>query len=239
MPFPISKYFVNSPFMSSARSSSNLRVTCQPWFGALIAILIVAVVIGGSFALKAFGDSRTDSSVSGRRGAAGSDPSWPIRITFVNSSSFTIAVDVTNVKRGDWDYPAPDSAAPKGLRGAWIDPGQTVAVTLAVDSSTTMHAPFNVSTTPIAGSSKGGVITFYSQVNYGGIEMTAGTPSFWSWPTSERPTSLTDSSCSPTWSGSAGSYELKGGRTGAITATATCQGASDTTTVITFTDTKS
>ena len=231
---------LHSPLMNSARRSSSRRPSGQPWFGVVCAVIIVAVVLGGSFALKAVGDSRSDSSASGGRGASGSETTWlKTRLVFVNSSSVTVATDVTNVKRGDWGFPAPDSAAPNGLRGAWIDPGQSVSVTLAVDSSFTMHAPFNVSTTPLAGSSRGGVITFYSQVNYSGTEGAAGTPSFWSWPTMERPAEATITSCSATWSGPAGSYVLKGGQTGAITATATCEGVPYTTTTITFTDTKS
>lgn len=231
MPFPISKYFVNSPSMSSARSSSNLRVTRQPWFGALIAILIVAVVIGGSFALKAFGDSRSESAAPVKRGAS-SDSSLSIVLT--NSSSVTIRTDVTGVRRGDWGYPAPDSAAPNGLSGAWIDPGQSLSVTLTHDGSISEHAPFNLSTTPSAGVSRGGVITLYGQVSVFVTENTSGTD-YWSWPTSDVGPS---GNCPPAWSGPAGSYEIRGGRPGSITATATC-GSSRFTTVITFTDTKS
>ena len=215
--------------MSSARSSSNLRVSRQPWFGVLIALVIVAVVVGGSFALKAFGDSRTEVE----RGALDGDT---LQIDLVNSSSVTVVVDVTGVKEGDWRFPAPDSAAPDGLRGTWIDPGQRLSVTLALAASNTTHAPFKLSTTPMAGSSTGGVMTLYGQSKffsgYGTI--------YWSWPTAEVPPSEGCSSI-PDWSGPAGSYEFRGGRTGSITATARCDIplGYERVTVITFTDTAS
>ena len=225
--------------MNSAQRSSSPRPSRQPWFGIACAVVIVAVVLGGSFALKAVGDSRSDSSASGSRGAAGSEPNHPLIITLQNSSSVTIAVDVTNVSRGDWGYPAPDSAAPNGLRGAWIDPGQNASVRLARDSRTTQHAPFNVSTTPSAGSSTGRTITFYSQLFYVGAEG-GGNFLYWSWPTPQEE-SVVGVSCSPAWSGPAGSYVLRDGRTGSITATANCLWNSDNeiVTTITFTDTKS
>ena len=217
--------------MSSTRSSSNLRISRQPWFGVLIALVIVAVVIGGSFALKAFGDSRTDSSAPVKRGAL---PDTSLYITLKNSSSVPVRIDATGVTRGDWGYPAPDSAAPNGLSGAWIDPGQSFSVTLTHDGSITKHSPFNLSTTPSAGSSRGGVITLYGQSSYFTTE-NSSRADYWSWPVKDVGDSV---NCPPAWSGPAGSYELRGGRTGSITATATC-GTPGITTVITFTDTAS
>jgi hypothetical protein len=225
--------------MNNTQRSSTLRVSRQPWFGVVIALVIIAAVIAGSFGLKAFGDSRTDSSASDIRGAAESEANLPVNIDLVNSSSVTVVVDVTNVKREDWGYPAPDSEAPNGLRGAWIDPGQSVSVTLSIDNMNTRHAPFNLSTTPIAGSSSGGAITFYSQMNLGEAQSSPGSPSFWSWPTRERPAEVTKAGCSPVWSEPAGNYVLRDGRQGSITATATCRGVGETTTIITFTDAKS
>lgn len=221
--------------MSSSGRSSNIRARRQPWFGVVVTLVVVAVVIAGSFALKAFGDSRDDGSDSANRGAAGGES---LNIVLKNSSSVTIAIGVINVKREEWNFPAPDSAAPKGLQGAWIDPGESLSVTLSLDNPTNPHSPFKVTTTPMAGSSIGGVITLFGQLTYtGGGEFSSGSSSFWTWPTSDVP-SNTPCTMVPKWSGPAGSYQLKGGRSGSITATATCQGTGDTA-VITFTDTKS
>ena len=152
---------VHSPLVSSSGRSLNIRARRQPWFGVVVTLVVVAVVIAGSFALKAFGDSREEGSDSANRGAAGGES---LNIVLKNSSSVTIAIGVINVKREEWNFPAPDSAAPKGLQGAWIDPGESLSVTLSLDNPTNPHSPFKVTTTPMAGSSIGGVITLFGQL---------------------------------------------------------------------------
>jgi hypothetical protein len=230
--------------VNKTQRSAYPRARRQPWFGFVFSVVAIALIFAGSFALSAFGDSRDGNDSSGARSAAGAEPDFPVRIELVNSSSVTVVLNPTNVRASEWGFPAPDSATPDGLRGVWLDPGAKVDVTLAL-SSWVSFASFDLSTLPIAGSSSGRAITFHDQENTltipggDGIIMLR---SPWVWPTAERPNSVTSSGCSPSWSGPAGSFSVRGGPTGSLLATATClNSGSDgdlisTTTVITFTD---
>jgi len=234
------------PVMSRSRSDGRPRPTRQPWFGLAVAIVAVVVIVGGCFALKSVGDSRTDSAGSDERSASADDPRLAVRMTLTNSASMTVFVNAINVVRADWYERAPDENRTDALNGRWIDPGETVAVVFGL-ASTERQSNWDLSTLPVARSSSGGVITFYPQTN------TPVTPdsksvvdhdSWWYWPTSARPTSVSTSGCSPTWSGPVGGFTDASGRTGTLTATVTCTGQTElggplyTTTNITFTDSR-
>ena len=231
--------------MSGSQSLGHGRRTRQPWFGVVVAIVSVAVVFVGCFALKSVGDSRIDSAGRVGRLAAGEEPLAAMRMTLTNSSSVTMFVNAINVIRSDWTYPAPDENQTDALKGRWIDPGETVSVEFGIRYST-RQSRWDLSTLPVSRSSTGGAITFYPQTNSPGGPGEQGIGyhhSFWYWPTSARPGSVQATGCSPTWSGPAGQFtDSKGGK-GSITATATCSGDDaqpmETTTHITFTETRS
>ena len=222
------------------------------WSSAIVVVIFAAIVGLAGWGLSSAGGVEDPTAGGGRRAAGGSPPEVPI--TLDNQSSHTVFLSARNVVGDAWQMPRPDARPPGGLDGVYVDPGQTYSVTLSGDElwweRKQSEAVFTLGSTPMVGQSRGASFALYPQTtNFACVSSGQGGCirifSTWVWPTATGPDGHTDDSsgCSSTWSGPAGTYQLRDGTTGSITATVSCKDTSrdtaDTVTTITFTDTPS